>query len=148
MNAIKIRIENKTGNILKLIFNNINIEKYFFKIKDEEIHIHLEKAQYNNFFNELMTGKEFKEVIDSNIEYYMIFLTLFAFNKQKDTLDINTFEDLEKSNCIISLICWDVTNIVIFSKSIIILDKIKENLNQNSIQYKDLTEEEIKNIKF
>lgn len=148
MDSIKIKIENKTGNILKLIFSNINIEKYFFKIKDEEIHIHTEKDKYDNFFKELMTGKEFKEVIESNIEYYMIFLTLFAFNKQKDVLDIYTFKDLEKSGCSLSLVCWDVTNIVIFSKSIIILDNIKENLNQNNIQYKDLTEEEMKRIKF
>ena len=148
MNGIEIKVENKTGNILKLIFSNINLEKYFFKIKDEEIHIKTEMDSYDNPLKELMTGKEFKKIIYSSIEYYMIFLTLFAFNRQEDVLDIYTFEDLEKSKCSLSLICWDVTNIVIFSKDITVLNKIKDNLKQNNIHYKNLKQEEMKAIKF
>lgn len=148
MNGIEIKVENKTGNILKLIFSNINLEKYFFKIKDEEIHIKTEMDSHDNPLKELMTGKEFKKIIYSSIEYYMIFLTLFAFNRQEDVLNIYTFEDLEKSKCSLSLICWDVTNIVIFSKNITILEKIKDNLEQNNIQYKNLTQQKMKKIKF
>lgn len=148
MYGIKIKVENKTGHILKLIFSNINLENYLFKIKDEEIHIKTEIDSYDNPLKELMTGKDFKEIIYSNIEYYMIFLTLFAFNRQEDVLDIYAFEDLEKSKCSFSLICWDVTNIVIFSKNIAILEKIESNLKQHNIQYKNLSKEEMKTIKF
>ena len=148
MNGIEFKVENKTGNILKLIFNNINLENYFFTIRDDEIHINMKMDSYDNPLKESMTGKEFKEIIYSNIEYYMIFLTLFAFNRQEDVLDIYTFEDLEKSKCSLLLICYDVTNIIIFSKNMTILKTIKENLKQNNIQYKNLTQKEMKKVRF
>ena len=148
MNGIEFKVENKTGNILKLIFNNINLENYFFTIRDDEIHINMKMDSYDNPLKESMTGKEFKEIIYSNIEYYMIFLTLFAFNRQEDVLDIYTFEDLEKSKCSLLLICYDVTNIIIFFFFLTILKTIKENLKQNNIQYKNLTQKEMKKVRF
>ena len=148
MKYIEIEAENKTGNILKLIFENINIEKYFYYIKDEEIHGDTPKNRYVNCFKEIISGKELKEFIDNNLEYYMIFLTMFAFVNKEEVVGIYDLESFEKSKSDLAFICWDVTNIIICFKEKSFFNGVRNNLVKNKIKFKDLKEEDVKSLKF
>lgn len=148
MNYIEIEAENKTGNILKLIFENINIEKYFYYIKDEEIHRDTPQNRYVNCFEKIISGKELKEFIDNNLEYYMIFLTMFVFVNKEEAVGISDLESFKKSKSNLAFICWDVTNIIICFKEESFFNGVRNNLLKNKIKFKDLKEEDVKSLKF
>lgn len=120
--GIKFEIPNSRDTFLKYIFENIDVEKYFWSIDEEEVY---KNDNSDLFYKNIMSGKEFKEVI-SEIAY-VIFLNLKAFLKKRDICEIKNAEDFKNSNCFISLAINDNILTDICCKKLDDIDKIKKN---------------------
>lgn len=87
MKYIKIETENKSGNILRELLKDAKIQDYYYKIGfNNEIHVNLFNSEKDEdlFEYDIIEGDELKEIVDNEkLQYYMIFLDLFAFKKKR-----------------------------------------------------------------
>ena len=144
MKYIKIETENKSGNILREILKDAKIQDYYYKIGfNNEIHVDLYNSKNDCplFEYNIIEGYELKEIVDNEeLQYYMIFLDLFAFKKREEISEIKNLEQLKKSKCEFFLMCWDVSYFLIGVQDEEILQIIKNNCKEINYKFEEIPE--------
>lgn len=144
MKYIKIETENKVGNILREILKDAKIQDYYYKIGfNNEIHMDLynSKNDYPLFEYDIIEGDELKEIVDNEeLQYYLIFLDLFAFKNREEISEIENVEQLKKSKCEFFLIGWDVSYFLIGVQDEEILQIIKNNCKEMNYKFEEISE--------
>ena len=144
MKYIKIETENKRKNILRELLKDAKIQDYYYKIGfNNEIHMDLYNSkndcplfQYN-----IIEGDEFKKIVDNEeLQYYMIFLDLFAFKKREEISEIKNLEQLKESKCEFFIMCWDVSYFLIGVQDEEILQIIKNNCKEINYKFEEIPE--------
>lgn len=146
MKYIKIETENKVGNILREILKDAKIQDYYYKIGfNNEIHVDLFKSEKDEdlFEYDIIEGDELKEVVDNEeLQYYMIFLDLFAYKNIEEISEIHNLQQLKESKCEFFLMCWDVSYFLIGVQDEEILQIIKNNCKEINYKFEEISEEE------
>ena len=142
MIGINFRIENEYGSPLKKIFNQICINKYYWKIEFAETYNYTNEELDDNMFNkDILTGTEFENEVNIEI-YYMIFLTALAFKNKEDIVQINNYNDFAKSKSELAFICSDNEYISIFCKDRSVLEQILNNCKNHNFENVEIITEE------
>ena len=149
--GIEFNIPNEYGNFLEQILKQINLDKYIWKIEEDEIYINNNRKSNDNddnlFKKNIYKNVDFKKIIEQE-DYYIIFANIKLYVKQ-DNIIINTYKDFIESSCILILLVTDSKFVEIYSKYENILDKIYNNAlksNFHNIGY--ITKENLKRKKF
>ncbi|MBR0490496.1 MAG: DUF2691 family protein [Clostridia bacterium] len=144
MNYIEIEAENKSGNILRELLKDAKIQDYYYKIGfNNEIHVDLYNSKNDCplFEYNIIEGDELKEIVDNEkLQYYMIFLDLFAFKKREEISEIKNLEQLKESKCEFFLMCWDVSYFLIGVQDEEILQIIKNNCKEINYKFEEIPE--------
>lgn len=129
--GISFEITNEYGNFLEMILNPIDVTAYNWYIGGEESYL-IENNQSEPLFPEEINGLDgtiLKQIIEKP-KYYLIFVNIKAFTKEKSIVDVSTFNEFLKSDCQIVLLIIDSVYVSIYCK-----DKEKlEDLNLNAIK--------------
>ena len=80
-----------------------------------------------------MDGVIFKGIIENN-EYYLIFANVKAYPKEKNVIDIKTYEEFLNSDCQLVLLNVDSTYVTIYCKDKDILESLYHNAKLNSYE--------------
>ncbi|MDP4120586.1 MAG: DUF2691 family protein [Bacillota bacterium] len=125
--GLTFKVPNKHGSILYDILQDIEVQKYTWKIDEEEIYIKDESL----FPNDIVDGIEFEKRI-MYPSYYVIFVNLQAYAVYSDFNDINSYEDFTKSECEILILVTDSIFVDVYVKDIKIIERIKSNAIKNN----------------
>jgi hypothetical protein len=87
--GIRYKIPNENSGYLRLIFDGISLEDYFWCLRNNDVHL---KNNDVLFKHDAYDGSEFKKTIEQD-EYYMVFLGLLAFPSQtnENVYDYSSF---------------------------------------------------------
>jgi len=116
--GVSFEIPNEYGSFLGEILKPIDITTFNWYIGGEEAYF----IENGTLGQPLFTGKIYgmdgvrlKGIIDKN-EYYIIFANLKAYPKDKNVIDIRTYEEFLKSDCQLVLIVIDCSYVAIYCK--------------------------------
>lgn len=134
--GIQFQIPNEWGNVLNDILTGIELEKYIFKIDDDEIHL-----ENNSFLftDRIIEGNRFKKII-SQSTYYVVSVNIQGYIKKtyEEKSEVNSIEEFIRSNCDIMITIVDNIFVDIYTKSKEQLEQIKINAQKN--QYNEIEE--------
>ena len=134
MNGINFEIPNVYDVTVKKILANISIEKYSFKISNDEVILENGKNLFEecgDIVQSLLTDKK----------YYIVSFALFAFKKGDRQIPINNYSEFLSSKCEFALLICD--NIVSFySKNKNITTTVFKNAQINHYQRIELITDE------
>ena len=129
------QIPNKYGQVLMQIFEGIPIEKYIWKLDEDDIYMTLNRISYSLFYSNKLEGEKFKEKISlPSSLYYVVFSKLQAFPTEEDVQELESFGDYFKSNCELVILITDVEFVEIYSKNKDYLATIQKNVAKNGFQ--------------
>ena len=136
---IGIEFELKTGyeKIVYELLNGIDYSEYDFYVIENEI---LENDD-NKIIPNKIEGKNFLNVFNK-YDYYVIFLNLQIYKKNKSLEKIKTYDDFVKSSCELILLICDNNYIELYFKNEIIKSIILKNLSEKNIDYKIKTKKD------
>ncbi|WP_442871615.1 DUF2691 family protein [Aminipila sp.] len=69
------------------------------------------------FTEDLLNGNELYNIAKDN-RYYMIFVTLMAFNKRENIQRISNYKEFIESDCKIFLTVYDCSGVIFLSKDV------------------------------
>lgn len=130
------RIPNKYGHVLSQIFHGIPIEKFTWRIDEDDIFTTLDKEVCCLFSSPTLNGIEFKEKI-SLPSYYTFFAKLQAYPNTKNIQELITFEDYMNSSCELIVLITDGEFTEVYAKNQSYLEKIKENIIKYKFENKE-----------
>ena len=126
MIGIELEINGISTDVIRKLFNKINIDLYDFIIYENEI---IKK-------NENVDNVNAKNIFYNNINYSIIFLNLQLYRKQDKIKTIITFIN---SNCRLILLITDNRYLEIYFNDDFIKEKIISNLEKNGFNYTEKT---------
>lgn len=129
--GIEFKIPNEYGRFLREILEQINLDKYIWKIEEDEIYVNDNKESNDDFLfkNSMYKNADFKRIIAQE-DYYIVFANIKLYIKQ-DNIIINTYKDFMESSCILILLITDSEFVEIYSKDENLLDEIYDNALKN-----------------
>ena len=129
MIGIELEISGISTDVIRKLFNKINIDLYDFIIYENEI---IKK-------NENVDNVNAKNIFYNNIKSSIIFLNLQLYRKQDKIKTIITYDDFINSNCRLILLITDNRYLEIYFKDDFIKEKIISNLEKYGFKYKEKT---------
>ena len=129
MIGIELEINGISTDVIRKLFNKINIDLYDFIIYENEI---IKK-------NENVDNVNAKNIFYNNINYSIIFLNLQLYRKQDKIKTIITYDDFINSNCRLILLITDNRYLEIYFNDDFIKEKIISNLKKYGFSYKEKT---------
>ena len=129
MIGIELEISGISTDVIRKLFNKINIDLYDFIIYENEI---IKK-------NENVDNVNAKNIFYNNINYSIIFLNLQLYRKQDKIKTIITYDDFINSNCRLILLITDNRYLEIYFNDDFIKEKIISNLKKYGFSYKEKT---------
>ncbi|MCX4254561.1 MAG: DUF2691 family protein [Bacilli bacterium] len=129
MIGIELEINGISTDVIRKLFNKINIDLYDFIIYENEI---IKK-------NENVDNVNAKNIFYNNINYSIIFLNLQLYRKQDKIKTIITYDDFINSNCRLILLITDNRYLEIYFNDDFIKEKIISNLEKNGFNYTEKT---------
>ena len=129
MIGIELEINGISTDVIRKLFNKINIDLYDFIIYENEI---IKK-------NENVDNVNAKNIFYNNINYSIIFLNLQLYRKQDKIKTIITYDDFINSNCRLILLIIDNRYLEIYFNDDFIKEKIISNLEKNGFNYTEKT---------
>ena len=135
MRGISFKVNSSEKSVLSIILQNIDIEKLFCKITDDDITMDRDMTMNKDktmnkdisiFTEEQVNGETFKNII-STVGYTVIFANIKAYPDKSMNDSINDYDDFLKSNCILIILCSDLYDYEIYSKSEEMIEMIKYN---------------------
>ncbi|OBZ08218.1 DUF2691 family protein [Bacillus sp. FJAT-26390] len=116
--GISFEIPNEYGSYLAGILKPVDVAAYNWYVGGEEAYF-IEDGELGRplFPDEVigMEGETLKQTIEKN-EYYVIFTNLKAFPRNKEIIDIQTFEDFIISECSLVILVVDCVYVTVYSK--------------------------------
>ena len=129
MIGIELEINGISTDVIRKLFNKINIDFYDFIIYENEI---IKK-------NETVDNVNDKNIFYNNINCSIIFLNLQLYRKQDKIKTIITYDDFINSNCRLILLITDNRYLEIYFNDDFIKEKIISNLEKYGFSYKEKT---------
>jgi len=129
MIGIELEINGISTDVIRKLFNKINIDLYDFIIYENEI---IKK-------NENVDNVNAKNIFYNNINYSIIFLNLQLYCKPDKIKTIITYDDFINSNCRLILLITDNRYLEIYFNDDFIKEKIISNLEKNGFNYTEKT---------
>ena len=135
MRGISFKLNIAEKSVISSILQNIDIEKLFWHISEDDIimdrDMTMNKDKTMNedislFTEEQVNGETFKNKI-STVGYTVIFANIKAYPDKRMNDSINDYIDFLKSNCILIILCSDLYDYEIYSKSEEMIEIIKSN---------------------
>lgn len=127
--GIQLEIPNEYGSWLGTILQPFDIAAYHWYIGGEEAYF-LENGSLGNplFPREVygMDGMHLKGMLEDHV-YYVIFANLKAYPKEKDVIDVRTYEEFLHSDCQLALLVVDCVYVAIYCRDMEILDSLYHN---------------------
>lgn len=116
MIGLDIKVKNAHSNYLNKILYDINLFNYDWDIITDDF-IYYENGELTEYFfgADVLNSEEFIKCISRDI-YYMIFADIKAYPLGNERIEINTFEDFLRSNCVMVIMCVDVSFIEFYCK--------------------------------
>ncbi|WP_312648952.1 DUF2691 family protein [Aminipila sp.] len=117
--GVSFQIPNEYGNYLSYLLEPLPYSDYQWLIDYNEIHLlHGNELIDKPLFNDnLLTGNELYNIAKDN-RYYMIFVTLMAFNKGENIQRISNYKEFIESDCKIFLTVYDCSGVIFLSKDV------------------------------
>ena len=144
MRGISFTVSN-SENVLKTIFTDVNCEKYWWNISEDEIY---DKTDKPIFKKKYIDGKTFVNII-TNQNHHVIFVNIKAYPPNSPPSDLETYGDFIKSECQLNLLCADVIYYEIYAKDNLVVEAIRSNAIKNGFQNVDyITDENDGRTKF
>jgi hypothetical protein len=116
--GISFEIPNKYGNYIGEILKPVELSAFSWYIGGEESYL-VENGTLGEplFPDEVygMDGRFLKGIVENN-NYYVIFASLKAFPKERDVVDIRTYEQFLNSECQLVLLVIDCAYVTIYCK--------------------------------
>ena len=129
MYGIFFRI-NRADNILKTIFNNVNLDKYKWYNIPEQTESY-EIPVYTTLFNQkYYSGFDFLKCISK--KHYIVFLKLQAYLDVENFKEIVTLNDFNKSKCKLILLIYDCEYAEVYAKDKNIIQSVYSNAINNN----------------
>ncbi|WP_340009077.1 DUF2691 family protein [Paenibacillus sp. FSL K6-0276] len=138
--GITFKIPNEHGKILGDLLKPFNTETFHWYIGGEESYfIQNDTLGEALFHKEIygMDGRVLKELLES-YEYYIIFANFKAFPKEKDVIDVQTYEEFLNSDCQLVLLVVDCEYATVYGKDQVKLEALYHNAIRNGyvdVQY-------------
>jgi hypothetical protein len=132
--GLDFEVKNEYNNYLNKILNGINLFNYVWELNDDDF-IYAENGELKeDFFGaDVLNAEEFTECI-SRDSYYMIFADIKAYPIGSERIEIKTFKDFLRSNCVMVILCTDSGFIEFYCKEKEILDKVYTNCINNGFE--------------
>lgn len=131
MIGIEFEYTNKYNNIIKLIFDNIDINKYNWDIS--------ELQAYTENKIDLSSIKDIGRLIREKQKYSIVFANIKVFNKEMESCKIDTYDDFVKNKCELILLITDVNEFEIYMKDNVLKEQIIKNIKKLNISFKEKT---------
>jgi len=128
MIGIEFKRENKYGNFLIHLLNNIEFSEYNFFFTEQEMY-------YINAFDDVIQGEKFKKILVENTDYYVIFLNMQVYLKDNKMTIIEEYTDFLESDCELMILINDAVNVEIYFKDNNLKKQILKNLKQMNVKY-------------
>lgn len=134
MIGLDIKVKNGYSNYLNKILNGIDLFNYVWQINADDFLYYENGNLKEDFFGaDVLNVEEFINCI-SRDSYYMIFADIKAFTLGSDRIEIKTFKDFIRSNCVMVILCTDSAFIEFYCKERRILDKVYSNCIINGFE--------------
>ncbi|MEH7349380.1 DUF2691 family protein [Gottfriedia acidiceleris] len=134
--GISFEIPNQYGQFLAEILNPMNFKDFNWFIIGEESYLVVDEDLDQPLFPDniqVINGPELEDKLKNN-EYYLIFADLKAFPKNKNSVEIRTYEEFLSSDCQLCLLITDCTYTDIYCKDIELIEKLYINALQNNYE--------------
>lgn len=109
--------------IINKIFLSLNIDIYKWKVNNYQAW--KADSRFELFEMETYSGKEIRRII-SEPSGLILILSMLAFNGEIS--EIKTYNDFQKSNCILAVLLTDANYVDIYCKDINLLTQIEKNV--------------------
>lgn len=121
---------NSADNILKTIFNNVNLRKFeWYNIPEQTESYGI--PMYTTLFNQkYYSGSDFSKCIANN--HLIVFLKLQAYLELENFKEIITLDDFKKSKCKLILLIYDCEYVEVYAKDKNIIQSIYSNAINNN----------------
>lgn len=145
--GLSFKVTQDKTNVITEILENINLEKYQWKIdkSQEEIYT-LDKDGISDdvfFEKEVMKGKELKRIIQK--PHYVLFVKIVAFPDKSALCSIDRYADYLASDCELILFIYDCEYVEIYTKSINNMNSIINNCVRYGYANVELISEQTRN---
>ena len=116
MIGLDIKVKNVPSNYLNKILYDINLFNYDWEIIADDF-IYYENGELTEYFfgADVLNSEEFIKCISRDI-YYMVFADIKAYPLGNERIEINTFKDFLRSNCVMVIPCSDISFIEFYCK--------------------------------
>ena len=134
--GIIFKIPNEYGKILGDLLKPFNIESFNWYIGGEESYFIQNDTLGKLMFHEDiygMDGRVLKELLENN-EYYIIFANFKAFLREKDVIDVQTYEEFLNSDCQLVLLVVDCEYATVYCKDQGKLEALYHNAISNGYE--------------
>ncbi|MCR8632010.1 DUF2691 family protein [Paenibacillus radicis (ex Xue et al. 2023)] len=131
--GICFEIPNEYGSFLGEMLEPFDVTAFNWYIGDEESYFVDDNTLGESLFPEEINGMDgllFKGIVENN-KYYVIFANLKAYPKDKNVIDIGTYEDFLISDCQLVLLVVDCAYVTIYCKNKDILECLYQNAIRN-----------------
>jgi hypothetical protein len=131
--GISFEIPNEYGSFLGEILKPFDMTAFNWYIGGEESYFLHDGTLGEPLFPEEVYGMDgvlLKGILENN-EYYVIFANLKAFPKEKNVIDIDTYEGFFNSDCQFVLLVVDSIYVTIYCKDKDILESLYHNAKIN-----------------
>ncbi|MCD2349064.1 DUF2691 family protein [Clostridium guangxiense] len=115
-------------NILRTILSEIEIEKLWWHISEDEIYNEMDESLLENRY---INGETFLKIIKEK-SYSVIFANIKAYPPNSTPNDIENYDDFIKSECKLVILCSDVFYYEIYAKNDWMIEIIKNNAIKNN----------------
>ena len=134
MIGLDIKVKNEYSNYLNKILTGIDLFNCVWEINADDF-LYSENGELKeDFFGaDVLNAVEFIKCI-SRDSYYMIFADIKAFPLESERIEIKTFKDFIRSNCVMVILCTDSAFIEFYCKDREILDKVYSNCISNGFE--------------
>lgn len=142
INGIMFKILNKRGKYLFDILKDIDVIKYEWYIRNDEIYY---DQDYKDLFdNNKINGKElYKRILIE--DYYIINIQLMGYKEKSDYKEIEVYDDFKNSTCEIMLCIIDSIYCEIYLKDESLIKKLYKSLDEKNFNPIYITEKNLRN---
>lgn len=123
--GVSFRVPQGRNDLLQVILDGINVQTLFWYNVESQNEV-WSIPQYEEFFEkEYYDGLNFYEQI--KLPHFVVFLKLQAYLKEETYVDIHTYDEFIKSNCLLLVLIYDCEFVEIFSKDEYITKRLFDN---------------------
>lgn len=132
--GLRFTIPNQYGQFLQAILSPIPLDRYQWKVVDEESYIVKDGQLDCLLFSDstVIDGRQFAELLTQH-EHYLIFVDIKAFQSHMFS-EIVTYEDFLHSTCEFALLVIDSQDVTIYCKDQKMLNSLYENASLHGFE--------------